>query len=61
MVNEIGIGGRLEVLRMASVWEVTGMAIMDLCFPGEKLEEIDLTNCRKVDDNVVQRLLQNVI
>lgn len=58
MVNEIGIGGRLEVLRMASVWEVTGMAIMDLCFPGEKLEEIDLTNCRKVDDNVVQRLLQ---
>ncbi|KAL6451128.1 FBXL14 F-box/LRR-repeat protein 14 [Candida maltosa Xu316] len=57
MVNEIGIGGNLKVLRMSSNWEVSGMAIMDLCFPGQCLEEIDLSNCRKVDDDVIERLL----
>lgn len=58
MVNGIGIGGNLKVLRMRSNWEISGMAIMDLCFPGQSLQEIDLSNCRKVDDNVVERLVQ---
>lgn len=58
MVNGIGIGGNLKVLRMRSNWEISAMAIMDLCFPGQCLREIDLSNCRKVDDDVVERLLQ---
>ncbi|KAK6458732.1 uncharacterized protein RJT20DRAFT_143551 [Scheffersomyces xylosifermentans] len=59
MVNEIGISGKIKVLKMKSNWEVSAMAIMDLTVPsvGGYLEEIDLSNCRKVRDIVVERLL----
>ena len=59
MINEIGIAGQIRVLRMRSIWEVSAMAIMDLLVPsvGRHLEELDLSNCRKVRDNVVERLL----
>lgn len=59
MVNEIGMAGNLKLIRMMSTWEVSAMAIMDLASPsvGSQLEEIDLSNCRKVNDNVVQRLI----
>ncbi|ABN68338.2 Leucine rich repeat protein, contains F-box, partial [Scheffersomyces stipitis CBS 6054] len=59
MVNEIGISGNIKVLKMKSNWEVSAMAIMDLTVPsvGGYLEEIDLSNCRKVRDIVLERLL----
>ncbi|KAM3163984.1 F-box/LRR-repeat protein 7 [Lachancea thermotolerans] len=59
MINEIGINGQLQVVKMQSCWEISAMAIMDIAAPsiGSSIEEIDLTNCRKVKDDVVQRLL----
>lgn len=59
MVNEIGMSGKIKVLKMKSIWEVSAMAIMDLTSPsvGKYLEEVDLSNCRKVKDNVVERLI----
>ncbi|SCV04883.1 LANO_0G13520g1_1 [Lachancea nothofagi CBS 11611] len=59
MINEIGIEGQLRVIKMKSCWEISAMAIMDIGAPfiGSLIEEIDLTNCRKVKDDVIQRLL----
>lgn len=59
MVNEIGMSGKIKVLKMRCIWEVSAMAIMDLSSPsvGKHLEHIDLSNCRKVNDNVVERLI----
>ncbi|EGV64614.1 hypothetical protein CANTEDRAFT_103764 [Yamadazyma tenuis ATCC 10573] len=59
MVNEIGISGKIRSIKMSSNWEIGAMAIMDLTVPsvGKNLEEIDLSNCRKVRDNVVERLI----
>ncbi|ODV67318.1 hypothetical protein HYPBUDRAFT_11897 [Hyphopichia burtonii NRRL Y-1933] len=59
MVNEIGILGKIKKIKMKSNWEVSAMAIMDLTVPsvGRYLEEIDLSNCRKVRDNVLERLI----
>lgn len=59
MVNEIGISGKIKSIKMASNWEINAMAIMDLTVAsvGKNLVEIDLSNCRKVRDNVVERLL----
>lgn len=59
MVNEIGMSGQIHGFKMRSLWEVSAMAIMDLTSPsvGRYLEEVDLSNCRKVKDNVVERLI----
>ncbi|ODQ78248.1 hypothetical protein BABINDRAFT_162906 [Babjeviella inositovora NRRL Y-12698] len=59
MVNEIGIGGTLRTIKMRSTWEISAMAIMDLAVPsiGRYLVAIDLSNCRKVRDDVIERLL----
>lgn len=58
MINEIGIYGRIKKLIMTSNWEISGTAIMDMCAYkiGRHLEEIDLSNCRKVRDDVLIRL-----
>ncbi|SCU98717.1 LADA_0H14928g1_1 [Lachancea dasiensis] len=59
MINEIGIEGELRVIKMRGCWEISAMAIMDISTPyiGNLVEEIDLTACRKVKDDVIQRLL----
>ncbi|SCU90575.1 LAME_0E09142g1_1 [Lachancea meyersii CBS 8951] len=59
MINEIAIEGQIRVIKMRSCWEISAMAIMDIGAPhiGKCVEEIDLTNCRKVKDDVIQRLL----
>ncbi|CAN3372447.1 hypothetical protein DIURU_005057 [Diutina rugosa] len=59
LINEVGMSGRLTSLRMRSNWDLSAMAIMDLTAPsvGRYLEELDLSNCRKVRDNVVERLI----
>lgn len=62
LVNGIGLA-KINVFRMKSVWEVSGMAIMDLTVPsiGADLEEIDLSNCRKVGDSTLSRLIGWVV
>lgn len=59
LVNEIGMSGKIQVFKMSSLWEVSAMAIMDLTSPsvGQHLQEVNLSNCRKVTDNVVERLI----
>jgi F-box/leucine-rich repeat protein 7 len=59
MINEIGMAGRIKSLKMRSDWEISAMAIMDLTAPsvGKYLEELDLSNCRKVQDDVLIRLI----
>lgn len=59
LINEVGMLGRLTSLRMRLNWDLLAMAIMDLTAPlvGRYLEELDLSNCRKVRDNVVERLI----
>ncbi|KAL6946960.1 hypothetical protein ACO0QE_001816 [Hanseniaspora vineae] len=59
MVNEIGIGGQLTRIKMVGCWEISAMAIMDLAVPsiGRNIVELDLSNCKKVQDDVIQRLL----
>ena len=59
MINEIGMAGRIKSLKMKSDWEISAMAIMDLTAPsvGKYLEELDLSNCRKVQDDVLIRLI----
>lgn len=62
LVNGIGLA-KIHVFKMKSVWEVSGMAIVDLTVPsiGADLEEIDLSNCRKVGDSTLSRLIGWVV
>ncbi|OBA20197.1 hypothetical protein METBIDRAFT_78652 [Metschnikowia bicuspidata var. bicuspidata NRRL YB-4993] len=59
LVNEVGMAGSITVFKMRCLWEVSAMAIMDLTSPsvGKHLQEVDFSNCRKVQDNVVERLI----
>lgn len=59
MVNEIGMSGFIQIIKMRSVWDVSAMAIMDVAVPsiGHHIVELDLSNCRKVRDDVVERLI----
>jgi F-box/leucine-rich repeat protein 7 len=43
--------------RMRSVWDVTGQSILDLVNRAKHLEDIDLSNCRKVGDNLLARII----
>ena len=42
---------------MRSVWDVTGQSILNLVSNASNLEEIDLSNCRKVGDNLLARIV----
>ncbi|GMG25680.1 unnamed protein product [Ambrosiozyma monospora] len=42
---------------MKNNWNISAMAIMDLSVVGRELDEIDLSNCRKVRDDVIERLI----
>ncbi|KAI7588747.1 RNI-like protein [Hortaea werneckii] len=42
---------------MKSVWDVSGPAILSLVEKAKSLEEIDLSNCRKVGDNLLARIV----
>ena len=49
----------LRVWRMKSVWDVTGQAIGTISQRCNHLEEIDLSNCRKVGDATLARIIGN--
>ncbi|KAI4737917.1 RNI-like protein [Aureobasidium sp. EXF-12298] len=50
-------GESVRSWRMRSVWDVTGQSILDLVNRAKRLEDIDLSNCRKVGDNLLARIV----
>ena len=50
-------GDGVRVWRMKSVWEVQAPAILSLVERAKGLEDIDLSNCRKVGDNLLARVI----
>ncbi|KAG7909397.1 hypothetical protein KL906_002153 [Ogataea polymorpha] len=57
MINEIGIRGRIKKLYMSNNWNISAMSIMDLSIVARELDLIDFSNCPKVRDDVIERLL----
>jgi F-box/leucine-rich repeat protein 7 len=51
----------VKVWKMKSVWDVTGQAVLDMTNKAKSLEEIDLSNCRKVGDNLLARVVGWVV
>jgi F-box/leucine-rich repeat protein 7 len=43
--------------RMKSVWDITANAVLEMANNAKELEEIDLSNCRKVSDNLLARIV----
>lgn len=54
-------GENIRTWKMRSVWDVTGQAILDLVNRAKRLEDIDLSNCRKVGDNLLARIVGWVV
>lgn len=54
-------GDRVTIWRMKSVWDITGPAILEMANHSRDLEEIDLSNCRKVSDNLLARVIGWVV
>lgn len=50
-------GSNVVTWKMKSVWDVTAPAILDMAGKAADLEEIDLSNCRKVGDTLLARIL----
>lgn len=50
-------GETARVWKMKSVWDVTGSAVLGLVEKAKELEEIDLSNCRKVSDTLLARVV----
>lgn len=49
----------LKIWKMKSVWDVTGQAISEISQKCTQLEEVDLSNCRKVGDATLCRIVGN--
>lgn len=50
-------GANVVSWKMRSVWDVTAPAILDMAGKAVGLEEVDLSNCRKVGDTLLARIL----
>jgi F-box/leucine-rich repeat protein 7 len=59
LTDACGEGAR--VWKMKSVWDVQGPAVLALVEKAKGLEEIDLSNCRKVGDNLLARVVGWVV
>lgn len=57
LINEIGFSGCIKELIMKNNWNISAMAIMDLSVAGRSILKLDLSNCRKVKDDVIIRLI----
>lgn len=53
--------GNVKSWRMKSVWDITGQAVLDMVNKAKGLEDIDLSNCRKVGDNLLARVVGWVV
>ncbi|KAF2006299.1 RNI-like protein [Amniculicola lignicola CBS 123094] len=50
-------GPGTKIWRMKSVWDITGPAVLEMVQKAKGLEEVDLSNCRKVGDNLLARVI----
>ncbi|KAI9742864.1 MAG: hypothetical protein M1818_003593 [Claussenomyces sp. TS43310] len=54
-------GKHIQVWKMKSVWDISANAVLDMANHANDLEEIDLSNCRKVSDNLLARIVGWVV
>jgi F-box and leucine-rich repeat protein 7 len=54
-------GANVKTWKMKSVWDVTAPAILDMANKAKGLQEIDLSNCRKVSDTLLARIVGWVV
>lgn len=54
-------GKNVKAWRMRSVWDVSANQILDMSENAKLLEEIDWSNCRKVGDNLLARVVGWVV
>ncbi|KAI9781314.1 MAG: hypothetical protein M1839_006107 [Geoglossum umbratile] len=54
-------GTNVKAWRMKSVWDITGQAVLEMANKARSLEAIDLSNCRKVSDNLLARVVGWVV
>jgi F-box and leucine-rich repeat protein 7 len=59
LVEACGEGAKMW--KMKSVWDVSAPAVLSLVDKAKGLEEIDLSNCRKVGDNLLARVVGWVV
>lgn len=59
LVEACGDGARMW--KMKSVWDVSAPAVLSFVEKAKCLEEIDLSNCRKVGDNLLARVVGWVV
>jgi F-box and leucine-rich repeat protein 7 len=50
-------GTNVTTWKMKSVWDVTAPAILDMANIAKGLQEVDLSNCRKVSDTLLARIV----
>ena len=54
-------GQNVTTWRMKSVWDVTAPAILEMSNRARGLQEVDLSNCRKVSDTLLARIVGWVV
>ncbi|KAK4658385.1 hypothetical protein QC762_101370 [Podospora pseudocomata] len=54
-------GSNIKVWKMRSVWDVSAGLILDMSENAKGLEEVDWSNCRKVGDNLLARVVGWVV
>lgn len=59
LINQCG--SNVRGWKMKSVWDITANAVLDMANHAKELEEIDLSNCRKVSDNLLARIVGWVV
>jgi F-box/leucine-rich repeat protein 7 len=50
-------GAGVHAWKMKSVWDISANAVLEMANNAKQLEEIDLSNCRKVSDNLLARIV----
>ncbi|EON68485.1 hypothetical protein W97_07695 [Coniosporium apollinis CBS 100218] len=54
-------GAHVTSWKMKSVWDITGPAVLEMANRAKGLEEVDFSNCRKVGDNLLARVVGWVV
>ncbi|KAK6948931.1 hypothetical protein Daesc_009003 [Daldinia eschscholtzii] len=54
-------GKNIKIWRMKSVWDVSANQILEMSDNAKDLEEVDWSNCRKVGDNLLARVVGWVV
>ncbi|KAI6251235.1 F-box/LRR-repeat protein 7 [Erysiphe necator] len=54
-------GSNVKIWKMKSVWDISANSIIEMANNSKNLEEIDLSNCRKVSDHLLARIVGWVI